>query len=108
MADFIEYELEDGSIIQIAGVSKRGTRGAGFVGETSAEADKPPVKFLAALENAKKSAQAVVTQFTDLQADEVEVAFSLTTTGEAGNFAIGRVGVEANYTVKLKWTNKDE
>jgi hypothetical protein len=36
-----------------------------------------------------------------LRADEVSVKFGLKATGEAGNFAVGKVGVEANYEVKL-------
>jgi len=38
----------------------------------------------------------------------VEVKFGLKATGEAGNylFAIGKVGVEANYEVTLKWSNQ--
>lgn len=39
-----------------------------------------------------------------LQADEVELKFGLMTTGELGNFAIGKVGIEANFEVTLKWT----
>ena len=31
------------------------------------------------------------------------MTFGLKTTGEAGLFAVGKVGLEANYTVKLKW-----
>jgi len=44
----------------------------------------------------------------DLAADETELKFGLVTTGELGNFAIGKVGVEANYEVTLKWKKKDD
>ena len=36
--------------------------------------------------------------------DEVEVEFGLKATAELGNFAIGKVNGETNYTVRLKWT----
>lgn len=41
----------------------------------------------------------------DVAADEVEVKFGLKATSEAGGnmFAVGKVGVEANYEVTLKW-----
>jgi hypothetical protein len=43
-----------------------------------------------------------------MRADEVEVTFGLKAVGDLGNFAIGKVGAETNYTVKLKWTNTKE
>jgi hypothetical protein len=36
---------------------------------------------------------------------EVEISFGLKATGEASNIAIGKVGGEVNYTVKLSWKN---
>ena len=38
----------------------------------------------------------------------VDVTFGLKTIGEVGNFAVGKVGVEANYPAALKWNNKEE
>ena len=43
-----------------------------------------------------------------MRADEVEVSFGLKAVGEAGNFAIGKVGMEANYVVKLKWSGEKQ
>jgi hypothetical protein len=34
---------------------------------------------------------------------EAEMSFTLKATGESGNIAVGKVGGEANYTVKLVW-----
>ena len=34
---------------------------------------------------------------------EVEITFALKATGELGNVAVGKVGAEANYTLKLIW-----
>jgi hypothetical protein len=36
---------------------------------------------------------------------EVEVTFGIKATGEAGNVAVGKVGGEANFAVKLAWKN---
>lgn len=114
MPEYIEYELEDGSILQITappGVEKR----EGFVGETfrgdirglgAAEKSAKNKRFTDALSTVKQASTELMKQLHELDADEVEVEFGLTTTGTAGNFAIGSVGVEANYVVKLKWTNK--
>ena len=35
--------------------------------------------------------------------DEVEITFGLKATAEAGNVAIGKVGGQLNYNVKLSW-----
>ena len=40
--------------------------------------------------------------------DEVEVTFGLKAAGEAGNFAVAKVGAEASYTVTLKWKREEE
>ena len=50
----------------------------------------------------------VLEKLHDLQADEVELKFGLVTTGELGNFAVGKVGIEANYEVTLKWQKKPD
>ncbi len=63
-------------------------------------------KFHAALAGVKHSATALRQELDELKADEVEVKFGLQTIGELGNFAIGKVGVEANYEVTLKWSNE--
>lgn len=34
---------------------------------------------------------------------DVEISFGLKATGELNNFAISKLGAEANYTIKLSW-----
>jgi hypothetical protein len=68
---------------------------------------KATKKFCAALASINHSATLLRQELDELKADEVEVKFGLTTTGELGNFAIGKVGVEANYEVTLKWKNAE-
>ena len=42
-------------------------------------------------------------EFDDLHVEEAEIKFGLKSIGEAGIFAIGKVGGEMNYEVTLKW-----
>lgn len=107
MTTFIEYKLDDGTTLLVETTEDQPP------GVTKASRDKlgnaivsVNQKFEAAFSGVKKSAAILRQQLEELQADEVEVTFGLKATGEAGNFAIGQVGVEANYTVKLKWQNE--
>ena len=106
MATYIEYELEDGGTLLVeitepeGGVQKAARRKDGNV------IIKAGQKFQAALASVKQSAVTLRQELDELKADEVDVKFGLKTTGELGNFAIGEVGVEANYEVTLKWSNK--
>ena len=102
MAAYVEYELEDGSTVLFATDEGGGLVQAG-AGDTFKKAKK---SFEEALAGVKPWMAAFRKQLDDLKADEVEVMFGLKAIGEAGNFAIGKVGVEANYEVTLKWSNK--
>lgn len=108
MTTYIEYQLDDGTTLLIeteeektAGVTRTGR------GKDSNVIKKTNTKFQDALVSVKSSAHYLRQQLNELKADEVEVTFGLKATGEAGNFAIGRVGMAANYTVKLKWRNEE-
>jgi hypothetical protein len=109
MATFIEYHLEDGTTLLVEAEAPQTT------GITKASRDRlgnaiiqAGQRFEDAFENIKKSALALRQQLEALRADEVEVTFGLKATGDLGNFAIGRIGGEANYTVKMKWSNRQE
>jgi len=104
MTTYIEYELEDGTTLLIEAEEQR----TGGVRKASVDKDgnviqKSGAKFQDALAGVKASARLLREQLNELEAEEVEVTFGLKTTGEAGFFAVGKVGMEANYTVKLKW-----
>ena len=110
MGAYLEYQLEDGTTIlvetdqpQAAGVVKasRSDREGNVITSVSQ-------KFEDALASVKKSALALRGQLMEARADEVTVTFGLKATGEGGNFAIGKVGIEANYTVTLKWVNVEQ
>ena len=106
MTTYIEYDLEDGGTILVATSDERVGRveKAARRGEHP-ESLKAEKKFSEALEGVRRSALEIKAKLEDLRADEVEVTFGLTCTGKLGNFAVAEVGVEANYTVKLKWNN---
>ena len=108
MATYIEYELEDGTTVLIessepeSGVVRASRDKEGNVIKKAGQ------KFEAALAGIKPWADALRQQLDDLLADEIEVTFGVKAVGEAGNFAVGKVGAEANYEVTLKWSNKKQ
>lgn len=104
---FIKYQLEDGAVLWVESAeSEGGVVRASAIGDKFQEAQQ---NFEQALESAKQSALTLRKQFEAAQADEVTVTFGLKATGELGGniFAVGKAGVEANYTVTLKWKKKD-
>ncbi len=106
MQNFIKYELDDGTVVEVetAELPLRGRTGDVMRGGgLRAPAEDVPYKFSEALGPVKAAAQAVMEQLRDLAADEIEVEFGLTANGEVGNFAIGTLGVSANYRVRMKW-----
>jgi NTP-dependent ternary system trypsin peptidase co-occuring protein len=111
MAHFVKYQLEDGTVVEIESAEAPPAVHAGDVmrgGGIPGPAQDAPRQFNEALGPVKAAAHAVMDQFRELAADEIEVEFGLTTSGEMGNFAIGTVGVGANYKVKMKWKKSAE
>ena len=60
-------------------------------------------RFIEAWKGAKVQAELLLKEIEALHIDEAEVKFGLTTVGEVGLFAVGKVGGEINYEVTLKW-----
>lgn len=113
MATYIEFPLENGGSILVETSDEANTKGgAGFMrGEPTAEAAKRAQhSFEAAMENIRHSANQVVEKLRGLSQppDEMEVAFALKASGEFGNLAIGNLGGEANYSVKLVWRKTEK
>jgi len=107
LATYLEYQLDDGTTILVqtddaatGGVTRASS---GAVGNVIQSANK---KFEDAFAGVKKSALVLRQQLEEMRADEVEVSFGLKVTGDLGNFAVGKVGTEANYSVTLKWKNE--
>ena len=106
MSTFIEYELEDGLTIMILASEETKTGRTQVARDKDGNVIKRAGKtFSEALENIKVQAKIMVNKLADLRADEVKVKFGLSATGELGNFAIGKVGAEANYEVTFTWNN---
>lgn len=105
---FIKYLLEDGTTIMVQAPSDLEESGPIKTGVEEQGVIQAEKTFGDALEGVRKQAKELRKKLEDVRADEVEVKFSLTATGELGNFAVGKVGIEANYEVTLKWKNKPE
>lgn len=106
MSAYVEYEIEEGFtiLVEVPEQEVRGVVKASGPGEpATVKAEK---KFGEAMEGVRRSAIAIKEKLEELRADESEVTFGLKTTGKLGTFAIAEIGVQANYTVKLKWVNK--
>jgi hypothetical protein len=109
MTTFIEYELEDGLTILIEAPEDETTGVVRVAKDSDGNIIKrSEKKFSEALDSIRVQAALMRKKLEDLRADDVEVTFGLTTTGELGNFAVGKVGLEANYEVTLKWKNTEE
>jgi hypothetical protein len=106
---FIEYELEDGLTILVEAPEDEMTGPVRAARDADGNIIKrSEKKFGEALDSIRLQAALMRKKLEDLRADEVEVTFGLKTTGELGNFAVGKVGLEANYAVTLKWKNTEE
>jgi len=116
MADYIQFtsddgssmlvEVEEGEIVSQKGVQKAGLRE--MVGKQVAEAR---TSFEDAIQQAiRYNAQTFMLAVHSLSAlpDEAEITFGLKITGEAGNVAVGQVGGEVNYMIRLTWTRETQ
>lgn len=101
MPKFIEYILEEGVTILIETSDEAG----GIVRAKRGEVDiiKSRKKFSDALKGVRVQASQLLKEIESLHVDEAEVKFGLTTVGEIGNIAIGKIGMGINYEVTLRW-----
>ena len=106
MTTYIEYELDENTTILVEAPEDAG----GEVVKASRGAGGPvpsKLNFKQAFANVRGSIKAVMAEFNDLHVEEAEIKFGLKSIGEAGFFAIGKVGGEMNYEVTLKWKKPD-
>lgn len=104
MPHYIEYTLDSGATLWVQ-LPEPPPIGMGNASNTG------PQKMVATAQKTLREALSTITevattlhdQLTPSQADEMEVSFSLSATGELGNFAIGAVKAEAAYSVTLTW-----
>lgn len=104
MATYIQYDLEDGSTILIEAPDEYSDDGlipAARGGKNRFLPSKK--KFQQAFEEAKHHALILLKELDTIPVEEAEIKFGLTTIGEAGNFAIGKIGLSVNYEITLKW-----
>jgi len=111
MPTYLEYELENGTTVLVQAINQEPQGGLVQAGARRGEGDTVIVrvnrKLSEALAGIKAQAASLRQELNELKADEVEVKFALKATGELGNFAVGNIGVEANYEVTLKWKNTE-
>lgn len=110
MPMFIEFPLEDGGSITIEVDEKLVKYQDGLIEASRGEdkllavADKT---FDAAVETVRNAADVLINKMRSLHQapDEIEVTFGLKATGElGGTFFVAKASMDANYTVKLKWS----
>lgn len=104
MTTFIEYELGEGGTILVE--LSQGDNGEVIkVSQGVPEIAKVKAKksFADALKEIKLQSTILLNEIEDLHVDEAEVKFGITTVGELGNLAIGKIGAGVNYEVTLRW-----
>lgn len=112
MKHLIEFPLEGGDSILIevdTDEKKIGNLDPVLRGEPREKViERAGMTFQAAMDKVKPLAQTIITKLRGLHdsPDEIEVVFGLKLNAEAG-MVVAATGVEANYTVKLKWVKKE-
>jgi hypothetical protein len=111
MKHLVEFPLQDGGTMLVEVDEQEGytetTMRGGLVKAArpaSEVVENAKKTFEEALEKIKPAAQSIISTLRDLHdaPDEIDVQFGIKLSAEAGAF-IASAGVEANYTVSLKW-----
>ena len=111
MTHYLRYQTSGGEIILVevespADVVQEGVVKAGRVADKVQDTvEEVQTRFEDAMNVVRANAQTIIDKIKGLsdKPDEVEVTFGLKATGELGNFAVAKVGAEANYTIKMTW-----
>lgn len=108
MKRLIEFSLEDGSTILIEGSEIESDGGIVKAARPGDVITKATQTFDQALNVVKPAAATILKKLRGLadQPDEIEVAFGLKISAEAGAF-VAAAGIDSNYTVTLKWKKTD-
>ena len=101
MPVYIEYSIDEDTTLLVEAESSMG----GVVKASRGGVDliKTGKSFAEAWASARGSLKALIAEMDALSVEEAEVKFGLKAVGEAGVFAVGKVGGEMNYEVTLKW-----
>jgi hypothetical protein len=100
----ILVEIDDREVETPVGVEKAGIFGRRPDGAAAIAVAR--TTFSAAVRGVvRENALALTRAVAELEhpPEEVELSFVLKATGEAGNIAVGKLGGEANYSVRLVW-----
>jgi Trypsin-co-occurring domain 1 len=103
MRQYVEFPLENGEVVVVA--VEQPAMG-GMVPATGAGAVvRASQTFQEAFARVRPIANAIIAQLSGLSEEprEVEVTFGLTMSAESG-VVVAAAGIEANYTVTLKWS----
>ena len=107
MKRLVEFPLEDGTtmLVEINEPEQGGLVKASRAGDAIVKAQQTLEQ---SLEKVQPAAQFIIGQLRKLHdaPDEIEVAFGLKLSAEAGA-VLAAGGIEANYTVTLKWKKPD-
>jgi len=98
--------MDDGSTVLVEAESSMG--GVVKASRGGVDVVKAGKKFTEALASIRGSLKALIAELDALKVEEAEVKFGLKAVGEAGVFAVGKVGGEMNYEVTLKWKKLEE
>jgi hypothetical protein len=111
MADYIQFTSADGNTLLVEvdegeassqqGIQKAGLREMAGKSVAVAQASFEHAIQQAMQYNAQVFLQSVVN--LPILPSEAEITFGLKITGEVGNVAVGKVGGETNYTIRLIW-----
>ncbi|MBF6221746.1 hypothetical protein IU479_26985 [Nocardia abscessus] len=108
---YLEFDGENGTVLVELGQSEvqpaDGVLKAGVAGQIQDNLARAQATFdraLAALIHNSAGAFVRAVNSLDEVPDQIEVSFGIKATGEVGNFAVGKLSGDANYTVKLTWS----
>jgi hypothetical protein len=109
MKSLVEFTLDDGTTMLVE--TEIPTPEGGLV-QASRPGDmltKAHLSFGEAIDKVKPAAETIIKKLRNLHdnPDEIEVEFGIKLNAEAGAF-LASAGVEANYTVTLKWKRSKE
>jgi hypothetical protein len=109
MSSYLEFETGDGATIlvevdELPATDSPGVAKAPWRGE--AAVDSARRSFTDAMESTINTVATAAHEAIERLArspSEVELTFALKATGEVGNFAIAKIGGEANFGIRLIW-----
>ena len=104
----IEFQLEDGDSVFVEIIDHEMEVGMEKVAQKKEIISKAEISFEAALDRIKPIANIVINKLREMKksVDEIEVQFGLKMNAKAG-VVVASTGLEANYNIKLKWSNKN-